>query len=375
MSFAIGNQDQVGLLLSGGIDSSVVAFEASQHFNTRRKQQTVIAACATDGATNSTADCRFASLLAKDLYFPLSFEDGMSTTFESVDKYFETTGQPPNDMFYPMQLQLLRNLADRGSKVVLCGEGGESSVTSYADGWMAELLGSGRWFSLFRQLFRSGNLASANRLLREAVLPYTDRIATWTLRHPKCFLSCESLHKNHFLKADFVEHVWQDIKAEIECAIDYRDRFYPLRPCSVARNDRLNLGLIPQAHFYSGNTVDVELRCPLLDPDVIESIVFANPAMRRDGGERRLVALKCYAKRLPSQIVERKCKSPFFPSYERWLISQLPKIESNLAVPSSLFEFNNTGCSDDFPVLHRMHRAAVAARFAIWAEAECSHLR
>ena len=368
------SESPIGLLMSGGIDSSILSYECSSLLSHRDKSNAIAAVCSVreDRTYETQDDAFYADILARNLGIKLSCISKPEFSFEMVDTYFASSGQPPENMDYPMRYTLMRHLSEMGAKVVLSGEGGEVTASSYGRGMLSEFAMSFRWMKLaetFRSELKTGSALS--KLLWETIYPFVPGIALEAIGIRKSFVPISDLAHNHFLHPDFVEEMYSSgLDKEIDSAIDYPNRWFPRDPRTVRENDVENLRLLPVAHVHGGLPLGIETKCPFYDRKLIEFAFSLCPTVRRTDGANRRLARDTYEGRLPEKITSRKSKSPYFPGYANWLNLNEALIESSVQSVCYPFHlsssFQQTDPTRNEVQLHQMHRTAVAARFAAW---------
>ena len=225
----------VGLLLSGGLDSSLIAALAARHTNVRTFTMGFAHSVLDERAEARRVARHIGSEHEEIVIAPEEVTDGLESTIACFDDLFADWGTISTRLLYG-------KCRERGIKVVLVGEGADELFGGYdvfrssasrapADWWLFQLYRSycgrryGRYFGAFRalmrdylnsvggdrfdaiRLFETRNQLPNNYLMKvdkasmsvsvEARVPYLDqRVAEIAYRIPKNLLLTEGTEKN-----------------------------------------------------------------------------------------------------------------------------------------------------------------------------------
>lgn len=321
---------EVGILLSGGIDSAVVAAMAQKHSSSKLKAFTIgfEGSHIEDEIENAQ---QTAELLGLDHYTKkISFEnflDIFKETTRIIEEPLATTSVIP--MYY------LSELASQHVKVVLTGQGADEPLGGYQK-YQGELIsskiprGSMRLMNKFLPHLPIRN----ERLLRAAhSLGEKDDI--------KRFLKVYSIFQQNEIKAL--------LNVEEEKAFDLVSYFYNLQGSrkisSVERMMAIDvrMNLADDLLLYTDKiTMNFSLECrvPMLDIQLVEYIESLPRNQRLAFGKTKIVHKEFAKKILPERIVNRK-KMSFESPTKIWFNKHHDQIKDLLLSPSAFTQIFN----------------------------------
>src|SRR5882762_2996042 len=317
---------EVGVLLSGGIDSALVGSIAQQHADYKMKAFTVgfTERDEADEIEEARETARIAGLDHYNVRMGLpQFLDLLPHISAIVEEPLATTSVVP--MFY------LSSLASQHVKVVLSGQGADEAMGGYRR-YQTELLRS------FVPAFAIPCLRKGAQLLHvrnDAVLRGLDSIEE--LDDVRRFEAIYSVFS--------AEQIARLVGHDASLATDRIRYFFDLlrcsgRPRSVQRMMSLDLrmNLADDLLLYTDKITmhhSIECRVPFLDLDLVR-FVESLPIGYRVGIFRGKVIHKQVARRmLPASIVRRKRKGFFSPTSRWFRATEL--VEDILLSPSSRF--------------------------------------
>lgn len=306
---------KVGVLLSGGLDSSAIAVAAKQFSKQNLESYSVVSV---DGKYSEEpfvdALCQAAEI--KNRKFTFQIPDVLNTLEEIV--YFN---DEPFATFSPIAhfkiLQLIKQETD--VTVLLSGQGGDETMLGY----------SKFFFFYVQELARNGAYLQAAMQLLSSFLKRTV-VRQFRLSEAKRYIRFwGDKQEQHFLRFRHkAERIW-------ECK-NLRDRqiadldLYSV-PALAHYEDRM-----PMAH-------SLELRHPFLDHRLVNFLVNLPNSEKISGGWTKFVLRQAMAE-LPSAIRWRKDKQGFAVPEELWLKRDLSNVIKEMFQRSTLAEL---GVIDD----------------------------
>ncbi len=322
---------EVGILLSGGVDSAVVAAIAQKHSNSRLKAFT-IGFEGTHSEDEIEAAQETAQLLGLDHFIKeINFENFLSILKETtriIEEPIATTSVIP--MYY------LSELASEHVKVVLTGQGADEPLGGYQR-YQGELISS---------RIPRGTLRLANK-----ILPHLG------LRNERLLRSFNALGEKddvqRFLKVYSIfqqSEIMALLNVREEKAFDLVSYFYNLHKGSkklsvermMAIDVRMNLAddLLLYTDKISMN-FSLECRVPMLDLELVNFIESLPVNQRLAIGRTKIIHKEYARKILPESIVKRK-KLGFQSPTQIWFKTYNDQIKEMLLSPSAFTEIFNT---------------------------------
>lgn len=322
---------EIGIMLSGGIDSAVVAAIAQKNSDTKLKAFTV----GFEGLHEEDeidAAKETAEILGLDHYSTKISFDNFLSIFEETTRIIEeplaTTSVIP--MYY------LSQLASKYVKVVLTGQGADEPLGGYTR-YQGEVISQ----KIPRQLIRTSN----------KIIPHIGIKNEQLLRSTNALGEQDDVER--FLKVYSIFNqgdIQKLLKVKEEKAFDLISYFYKIlnsksKKTSVERmmavDVRMNLpdDLLLYTDKITMN-FSVECRVPMLDTELIK-FIESLPAKERVAIKRTKIIHKEYAKTLlPERIINRK-KYAFQSPTKIWFKNYNDQIKELLLQPGPFTEIFN----------------------------------
>ncbi len=305
----------VGVLLSGGVDSSLVALISAEEQPSRINTFTVTFP---NTSFNEAAFARQAARLAGSLH--TEFAVTMSSLPMLLPRLVRTYGEPFGDYSAIPTFRLFAGLQPY-CKVVLTGDGGDEVFAGYRDGKLFW------WRQLLRPCWGLGNIFNHDFLERAIYLPIKrlrelGYLLTALRRHgADAFQSLSSVGwTTYWRKALMRPEAWQ---AAGEDLVERRDRqlFEDAGRHDLERFLNRFLERLTQAYLVKVDRASmahsIEARSPFLDIDLFDQVrqLPASVLLRR--GEPKSLLKDLLAKKMGSTFA-RRTKMGFTPPLQDW---------------------------------------------------------
>jgi len=325
----------VGLYLSGGLDSTTLAYYAQKILNGKLETFTVAFAEKSfdeQFKARETAD----KLQTKHHEIKFGAQDFIKTTFEIIPKLdipFADSSLIP--AYY------LHKFAKANIKVALGGEGGDEIFVGYPIYTAHQLL------KYFRAI-----PASLRRLL---VVPLINRIKTsyknetWTYRLKKFVEANDYLENPYYcqqiwLGAFGVDRLTQLFKKEYHEAIGLGALFanIDLYKRDAGENEGLmDDGLTKADRASMVNSL--EMRAPLLDNELVEWVNRIPFDQKYNRGKTKLILKRLMKDKIPENIIKGK-KQGFTPPIAEWFVKSFPaEVKEYIFLDNGLFDLKYVG--------------------------------
>ncbi len=339
----------VGAFLSGGLDSSAVVAMM------RQTRPDYVPTCYSIGFAGDTetegnpADLPYAKQVAAQLgvkLHPIEVQPDMINNLERMLYFMDEPQADPA----PINALLIAEQARRdGIKVLLSGAGGDDIFSGYRRHWALKMERMWTWLPRF---IRSGMAGLAMRpgaqhhMWRYLGQPTLGRrlarafsYADWSAE--------DRLMSYYFWNGEQVRRALYT--PELAAELGDIDTAAPLRE-SLRRipdeRDPLNQTLYLDAkHFLAdhnlnytdkmGMAAGIEIRVPLLDPDLVAFATRVPPMMKQKGRVGKAIFKKAMEPYLPRDVIYRP-KSGFGAPLRRWLHQELREMVDDVLSPESL---------------------------------------
>lgn len=294
----------IGVLLSGGLDSSLVSVLAVENWTSRRGVLHLFSTL-TEPITEE----------AKGIYALLERHQGLQTHFDTPNArgfwkdlpgLIDTQEQPFGDASMAAHYSLMRLARQSGVPVLLSGQGGDEVFGGYT---------SYLW-SYLGQAFRQGRVGVGWRRVREA--RQWQRLAVMNILYHALPNALRSLVRKR-----------RDRRALFWTAPEFRQ--LPIRACdSQSSSDPVHeyqkeclraLTLPGFLHYEDRNSMafGVETRLPFLDYRLTERVLKLASTVKFNQGQTKWLLRQIGRNRLPARIVERHEKQGYPAPLGRWL--------------------------------------------------------
>jgi len=313
----------VGVLLSGGVDSTAVLRCAAEH--TGKEINTFTVGFADPGVADERPYARLAAEAVGSRHHEMTISGSDFISF--LPKYVwhmeEPVCEPP-----AVALYYVSKLAREHVKVLLSGEGGDEAFAGY-DNYRNIV-----WLERLKQIFPPANGAASWSLARLNSLVHSAKIAKYTPlvrdTFPNYYYSRTSTPYRYggngigeLYTPDFLSSINREYSVE------------PVRKLLAGVKDRSVLDqmlyidtktwlpddlLIKADKMTMANSL--ELRVPLLDHRILEFAASLPSNFKLKGFALKYIWKRTLTKRLPPQILKRK-KAGFPVPYEAWLRNNL----------------------------------------------------
>jgi asparagine synthase (glutamine-hydrolysing) len=297
---------EIGVLLSGGIDSALVAFYAQKHSSNRVKTFTV--GFSENDDSDETADAaETARKLGTEHYHIKISDEEFEEAFERcvgiVEEPLGTTSIIP--MYYLSQL-----VSSHGLRVVLAGQGADEPLGGYARyrGEMAYGKLPAFLFNLIKPI--SGLIKDESFYRAANSLGQRDTMKRWELIY--------SLFNDEEIKAL--------IGTGDSQSAEFIRYFYNLLggsrkdSTSAMMSSDIRMSLCDDLLLYTDKismSFSIEIRVPMLDNDLVDFVETLPVSHKLNGKEGKYIHKKFAENVLPKDIVYRK-KKGFKSPTERW---------------------------------------------------------
>ncbi len=306
---------EVGALLSGGVDSSLISSIVQKHFYGDKKLKTF--SIGYDGY-NSYDERDYAREVSKHIgseHYELSL--GKKDFLENIDRVLYHLDEPINDPASVPLYILTKNISNLGVKVLLSGEGsdelffGYRQYFEYLDIEKASDLKFRSWLkSYFKKNFSTNKEWEWYKRIFEGSILFRSFAEKFT-----------DLQKNMLLKMNVkdnnsLEYIQQYINEFEKSNITDKPTWYSYIDLKVLVGE---VYLSKVDRISMANTIEV--RTPFLDHNFVNTVFSIDSALKIGDKSRTKPLLKDVAlKYLPERIVNRKKKGFSYPFLE-WLVS------------------------------------------------------
>ncbi len=323
---------EVGVLLSGGIDSALVAYYAQMHSKTPVKTFTI--GFEENDESDETLDAReTAQILGTDHYeikiSEKQFEEAFQKCIGIVEEPLGTTSIIP--------MYFLNELVARHVKVVLTGQGADEPLGGYTR-YKGEML--------------YGKIPS---ILFRLLKPFSRGI-----KNESAYRAINSLGETNVIKRfEMIYALFNDSKIKDMIgrtstkSLEFIDYFYTLldgkkkESVNAMMSNDLRMNLSDDLLLYTDKismNFSIEARVPILDNDLVAFVESLPVGYKIHGKEGKYIHKKFAETVLPSQIIYRE-KKGFKSPTEKWFKGEKGRFYKRLLTQenSRFSEFFNVG--------------------------------
>jgi asparagine synthase (glutamine-hydrolysing) len=325
----------VGLLLSGGVDSAVIAQLMQQ--TAKEKIKTFTIGFEGKGDFNELADARETAALVGTEHFETTISQQEYLDF--FYRSFHFTEEPIAEMTIPA-LYYVSQLASRHVKVALAGQGADEPLAGYKRYFGEQQIN--KYFNLLRfmPLQQLTSLLPRNERLKRAA--YATRFSDDLERFLAIYTIFTPEQKEKLVK-DEVKPLLNDVNLNLIKRLFNETSGLPDSLSKILYIDtRMSLSdnlLLFGDKMSMANSI--EMRVPFLDVELIEFIESLPPRFKLRGQTHKYIHKQAVSKWLPDKIIYRK-KRGFATPMDQWL----QKDFSNVA--RELFNDSGSACRKYF---------------------------
>jgi asparagine synthase (glutamine-hydrolysing) len=303
----------VASLLSGGLDSSAIVATAGASLAARGHKLHTLSSVPVPGAQDRVAHEReFIDVFRGQPQLAMhSVSAPERGPFDRLEELVETASLCSYSYQHYLYTALVDAARESGARIILDGDGGELSASTTPQGYLAELLITGRWPLLAREL----------RALNGPVWPLIKRAVLRPLIPPPLLkaLKRSAAPTNPLpypLRFSFVADVLDREAGSVEAEVLALFAERPDHRRNQARQIELRRADLRQrSHAGFIGYHEVRFGYPFMDRRVLEFCLAADGWFKQcDGQSRRLLRLGMHG-RLSETILTRRSKAPIAPDY------------------------------------------------------------
>jgi asparagine synthase (glutamine-hydrolysing) len=293
----------VGVLLSGGIDSSSIA-AAVYHLEPHRDDIKLISAV---GGSGEQDEQLFIDIMANHLKWPVEkvvLDYPPSSALDLINDVSWFNDEPIAGFSTVAHYLLMKRARDLGITVLLSGQGADESLCGYKKYlgfYLQELMSSGRWLAagqVLQQFLRRGTILSQfNYQEAKRYLPRAFRLPEIEIRGPAL--------RDDTQRIDVGLNGAGVVKRQ---AVDIEKLSVPVL---VHYEDRMSMAL------------SREIRLPFLDYRLVSLLVPLPVDLKLRAGWTKWIFRRAMESMLPKEIAWRKDKQPFIVPQSQWIKREL----------------------------------------------------
>ena len=291
---------KVGTCLSGGVDSSVIAYYASKIY-TGSNKFTAIHASSID---NNNDELPYAKTVSNSLNLDLQITKPTEASFIEVLNNLVTTQEEPfGSPSIAMQYFVMKMARNNGTTVLLDGQGGDETLLGYERYYPALI----KSLPLVKKIAALKEISENSKLnLLQSVL-YTMYFSNSSIRINQLKRKAAFYHKS------FTSYV--DYSPIIQLADSYNN---------IEKLQKLEIETTQLSHllkYEDKNSMahGIETRLPFLDYRCVETALSINIQHKINKGWTKYCLRKMADKKLPDSIIWRKNKIGFEAPTNVWL--------------------------------------------------------
>jgi asparagine synthase (glutamine-hydrolysing) len=316
---------KVGACLSGGLDSSSIAYYASKLYDS---SENFVAFHVTTSKDIKYNEFHFVKELVRDLPIDLVIIDGSKENIiKNIDNVIQVQEEPFGSPSVVLQYLLMEKAKSINCKVLLDGQGGDES-----------LLGYERYYpSIFLSLKGLQKVKFFNNVIKRSKLTLMYLIG-YIVYFTNSFIRIKFLRRrNLFINAESFSLMNKDVYKKM--AKNYRNIF------ELQRQELFSTQLPHLLRYEDKNSMffSIETRLPFLDYRNVQIAASINPLHKIKDGWSKYILRKAIDGEVPSSLVWRKNKIGFeFPENEilEFLESELKLLLENSPLTAKLIHKN-----------------------------------
>jgi asparagine synthase (glutamine-hydrolysing) len=284
---------KVGTCLSGGLDSSSIAYFASKYYTSDEKFLAFHVATSKDPKFN---ELPYVEELIKDLPIDLVIIDGSKdNVIRNIDNVIEVQEEPFGSVSVVLQYLLMEKAKSMDCKVLLDGQGGDESLVGYE-----------RYYpSIFLSLKYSQKINFLLNVVKKSKLNLIT-ILGYIFYFTNSFFRIKILRlRNYYIKKKSFNLMNQKVYKSM--AKNYRNIF------DLQKQELFSTQLPHLLRYEDKNSMffSIETRLPFLDYRCVQIAASINPLLKIKNGWSKYILRKTMDKEIPSNIVWRKNKIGF----------------------------------------------------------------
>jgi asparagine synthase (glutamine-hydrolysing) len=284
---------KVGTCLSGGLDSSSIAYYASKLYASSENLLAFHVSTSKDPKYN---ELPYVKELIKDIPIDLVIIDGSKeNVIKNIDNVIKVQEEPFGSVSVVLQYLLMEKAKSMNCKVLLDGQGGDES-----------LLGYERYYpSIFLSLKSSQKVRFLNNVIKKSKLNLISLLG-YIFYFTNSFLRIKLLRRrNVFINAKAFALMNKEVY--ITMAKNYRNIF------DLQRQELFSTQLPHLLRYEDKNSMffSIETRLPFLDYRNVQNAASINPLFKIKDGWSKYILRKSIDQEVPSSIVWRKNKIGF----------------------------------------------------------------
>lgn len=314
--------------LSGGLDSSAMVAIAAQVLAKQNKQLEALAVVLPKEKDLLLQDERyFIDQLKSFSNVNINYitAEGKGP-FDNLQELISDYNLPSITSRHYLYTAFAKTADSLGARTILDGTGGEFGLTSYGDGYYAELFAKFRWRTLWREISLRKKLVGESLRHNFRVNVLNPFVPAFIRERRKGLLIVET----HPLRASLADSLAKEIRPQLAALENLANLVLPNQRSNQYRHQKIfqkqTKGRL--ALFGVGNA---EMYYPWRDKRILEFCLAAPPALKVRDGYKRFLVRASLDKILPPEIQWRNTKQVFSPDYMRRYKAQLGRVQEFLA--------------------------------------------
>lgn len=321
----------IGVTLSGGLDSSSIAAVAAETTNRLHSFSAIF---------EGQPECderEFITDLTTRILCSANYIHGGSSAGTTLDELWPILDRQDEPFDAPNAIipwRLYRAIGQKGLRIALDGHGGDE-VVSQGTGYLKELAAARQWRDLHREL------RLLSRAYRQPLAPAMLGYVAYGLRRQNGSFSTlagaalKKMHGRWEGNRSSGSVVSQDLRRRSDLAARLRARRVAATADTEEERHRRLIDAPERAYAFEvldriAGTFDVEPRYPFWDADLVSLCLSIPPELKLKNGYGRFVLRRAMEERLPDSIRWRRTKTNFLPNLIHGLTGYAPKLLSRI---------------------------------------------